>query len=194
MQRHDQCGKIALLHVLNFVDQQHDRSLALLRGLCDGYEKIGEIDCEIAGGCGRCETEIDIADGRFEHCCERTQRTERLLHIGAGFFDPVEPMQDVLQLRRELLRERLVRIDFEQGGLAALALGDSFEVIEQHRLADAAQTQHQRALRRPARLGAHHGDPCVLDQFVPPGQFRGRDAGAGVVWIERGLHRIVRLC
>ena len=44
-----------------------------------------------------------VADRCFEHAGERTQCAEGLLQIRASFFYPVEAMEDVLKLRRELL-------------------------------------------------------------------------------------------
>ena len=53
--------------------------VALLRGVADGEEKIGEIDGEVAGGGGAGQAEIDIANRCFEHRAKRAQRRERFL-------------------------------------------------------------------------------------------------------------------
>ena len=100
-------------------------------------------------------------------------------------------MQDVLELRRQLLRQRLVRIDFEQRGLAAFLFGDCLDRVEHHGFADAAQSQHDRALGRAPGFGAHDRDPRLFDQLIAPRQLWGRDASAGVVGVVCGLHRIV---
>ncbi|MEJ0058259.1 MAG: hypothetical protein WDM79_01100 [Terricaulis sp.] len=119
MQRHDERGEIGFRDVLNLVDQHHDGGVAPVRRFADGDEEIGEIDGEIARRRLRGEAKLEIAQLYLEGARKGSQHAERVLHVRAGFLHAVEAEQDAVELRRELARERLVRIGLEHRGLAA---------------------------------------------------------------------------
>ena len=152
--------------------------------------------------------EVDRRDRRWPACTAKPKSTSPIVALNMlakersapnafcnsapGFLHPIEPVQDVLKLRRKLLRQRRVGIDLEQRGLAAVVFGDRFERVEQHGFADAAQAQHDGALGRTSALGADDRHARQFDQRIASGEIGRRDAGAWVVGIVGGFHNNVR--
>ena len=164
-----------------------------LRGRADGFEQRREIVLEVAVvGEARLrlevEADLDVLVLDLQRLGEARERAQRALAERLRLLVARQAQQRDAQLRREQRRQRtaLGRLDAQR--LDARRLGVVAHAVEQHGLADAAQADHQDALRRQAAADALDRDADLLAQLVAAGELRRRRAGARGIGIGDGVH------
>ena len=103
-------------------------------------------------------------------------------------FEARQPQQCLPQLRREDGRQRAAFGGLDAQRVHATGFGLFAHAIQQHRLADAAQADHQHAFRLPARADALGGNVHGTQQGIAARQFGRRCACAGGIGVGYGVH------
>ena len=108
--------------------------------------------------------------------------------FGVAVLNGVVLVSYINQLRREHGGERAILRRFDSQGMDARLFGGVAHAVEQHRLADPAQADHEDALRRLAEARPLERDPHGLHQLVTPGECRRRRSGSGGERVGDGIH------
>lgn len=193
MKRRDERFEFEGRQELNFVEEEGDPGLPVLRGIADCDEEVRHVFGEVAG-VGGSLLRIDV-DSRGERAVRGDRERERLQHSG-GAADAVGPLGT-----RSNAEERPPS-QLRHAGAESLVLGDLgfdcdpslvacalLERAEQHRLADATQPgDQQRLLGVTARKALEQHFECL--EFGVAADEGGRP-GTGVwrVRLRRGSMR-----
>ena len=190
-------GDVVGLHVLHLVDEQRDAA-ADVGGHAGGVaEQLDEVDLHVAGvgpPGGRRDVDAglpavaDLRVGRLAPLGEGLEDAEDLLDRLLVAVPGAELAQRHVQRRGDRPAQRLVGAGLDLAGAPAARDRRRAELVEQHRLADAAQAgEHERALRTAVR------DPLEDDVEgrqlgVAAGELGRALAGAGGVRVPHGIH------
>ena len=193
MQRGDQRGQLLLLHVLQFVDEHHQRGAAGLGRAPRGFQQRLQVVLQVAVvGQARfglqVDADLDIGVLELEAAREAGQRAQRATAQFARLLRARQPQQGLAQLRGEDGRQRSAFRGLDAQRMQPRALGVVAHAVEQHGLADPAQSDHEHALGVAAGAHALAGDVHGAQQFVATGQFRRRRARAGSIGIGDRIH------
>ena len=147
-------GEVGALQILHLVDEQRDPDLELGGRLTDVDEQLGQVGLQVAGvGAAAFGLDVD-ADG--EAPVRRRAQREGLEHAQRA-FEAVPPLSPAVRRAHRLIQrlrgesaERRVASRFDLRDDPAAALGHPAELVDQHRLADAAEAgEDQAALGEP---------------------------------------------
>ena len=190
-------GDVVGLHVLHLVDEQRDAA-ADVGGHAGGVaEQLDEVDLHVTGvgppGRGghvdaRLPPVAHLRVGRLSPLGERLDDAEDLVDRFLVAVAGPEFTQRHVQRRGDRPAQRLLGAGLDLPGAPAAGDRGRAELVEQHRLADAAQAgEHERALR-PAVRDPLEDDVEGRQLGVAAGQLRRALAGAGGVRVPHGIH------
>jgi hypothetical protein len=91
-------------------------------------------------------------------------------------------------LRRQERRERTPFRRFDSNGVSSERFGVVAHPVEEHGFADAAQADHDDALRRRCAPDALDGDADRFAQLIAPRQLRRRSSCPGGERVGYGIH------
>jgi hypothetical protein len=192
-----QCGHVVGQQVLHLVDEDRNALARIGRQPGDVREKLDKVDLDVTGvgppdHCRHVDAGLPatrrLAASRSRRftLCERFEHAEDmalLVRAAAGKLADRE-----VQRRRERVTQRLVRAGFELSGAPAATYSRAAHRVEQHRLADTAQSgQHDGPLgAAPRDAFEHHVER--LEFGVTTSQFRRALARARSVRVAYRIH------
>ncbi len=184
MQRHDQCRQFVLGHILQFVDEDHERGIGRLRRNSNGFEQGHEvlIEVPIVGQSGFglvVDPHLDVAEFDLEGSCKSGQRPKRSDRRVLGTGNATEFEQSHSKLGDDERRKRAILRCFdahrgEPGGLGVLS-----DPVEQYRFSYPSQSNQQHALGGAPQTQSSQRHPGRLEDVVTSGQLRRRGARPG---------------
>lgn len=153
MQGSDQRRQLRLGHVLEFVEEHRQCGAGALRGGAGCREQGLQVVFEVAvvgqAGLGiEIQADLDIAELDLHRLGEACQCSQRTLSELRGLLVATQPQQRLAKLRRQQRRQRPALRRFDVDGVDAGRLGVFSHAVEQHRLADPSQADHQANYKR----------------------------------------------
>ena len=192
VERGDQCREFAFGHVLQLVDEQHQRGAAFGGGGSGQVDQVDQVGFEIAivghAHFAQVERGLKLAVAQLERLDEPRQRTKPALGQGHRRLPAVELEQRGAQRRDQHGGERLALGCLDRNAEDALPFRRTAHGVEQHRLADAAQAEQDHALRVAAAADAVERDGGGFQHVLAPGQLRRTAACARCERVTAGIH------
>jgi hypothetical protein len=159
VQRGDERRQLIFVDVLEFIDGQCDRRLALSRSLSYCCQQVGEIHLKIARVCEPwlriyVEADLDVTESQFHLADETSERAQRALCRRARGRHAVKFEECRSQCGSKHSGQRPVLRRLKRDAHNASCFGVLTDPIEQHGFSDASKSDQQDALRRPAAANA----------------------------------------
>ena len=193
MKRSNQCAKLALFHVLQLVDEQHQGSPMSAGSVTGRVQQGAQVAVEIAAVCNtglllKLHVERHVTETELHRTHESAQRPQRTLCSVAGRCEPVHPQQGSVQRRTQKRGQRTLLRRFQENGDESTTFCIATDPVQQDGFADPAQPHHEHALGREAVADTIKGDRSLFEQPIPTGKFGRRRAGARRVWVPTRIH------
>jgi hypothetical protein len=187
MQRHDQRAQLALLQILQLVDQKaHDRP-AGLGCVGHGKQQIGQIALQIPAvrhAQLRIDAQLDLCQVaclylRPEAPNKAPQHAQTGLRCLAQALLCVQTQQQPPQRRNQKRGQRLVLVRLDQQRMILLLLRHLPDSIEKHRLSHAAQSNQDLTARRQPGTEPIQNDIRIFQNLLPARQLGGEVPAPG---------------
>jgi hypothetical protein len=193
MHRSDQCGQLRLHHILQFVDEHHQRRIRRLCRQTDLLDERLQVVLKVTVvGQPRLrlviEPDFDIVEHHLELARKAGECTQAAHCISLGRFDLAQAQQCLAKLRCKQSRQGPPLRGLQPHGVYAGRFRIIPNAIQQYRLADAAQADQHGAFGRPPDACALKRNAQGFAQLVTAGKLGGRRACARCKGVADGVH------
>jgi hypothetical protein len=184
---------LGLGHVLKFVHEDHECSADCLCRRTGALQQILQVVFEVSVvGQPRLafivQADLNVLVDELQAFGEARQGTQASHGQVLGVLLLAQAQQRHAQLRGQQGGQRAVLRSFDADGVHARGLCVVAHAVQQHRLSDAAQADHQDAPRGLPSAGALYSNANGFSKVIATSEFRRRGAGAGRKGVSDCIH------